>query len=154
MIRINGEVGLAVATFSLPHQLLDLLAAIGALEQRTLRPSSRSGQQGVDRSGQTDQGRLPPQQIEVFIIHDDAAAGSNHLPVELQDLVQRSLLQLAKIRFAFGRENLPYFFAFGFFDQAVEIDKAALQSPGEISSHGALSDRHKTDQRDVSWQNF
>jgi hypothetical protein len=68
--------------------------------------------------------------------------------------VQRSLLQLAKIGFAFGRENLPYFFAFGFFDQAVEIDKATLQSPGEMSSHGAFSDRHETDQRDVPLQSL
>jgi len=36
----------------------------------------------------------------------------------------------------------------------VKIDKAPLQSPGEISSHGALSDSHETDQRDVSFRSF
>jgi hypothetical protein len=61
---------------------------------------------------------------------------------------------LAKKRLAFLGKDFSHFLAFDFLNEPVEIDKTALQSLGEIPSHGAFANGHKTDERDVLLRSF
>jgi hypothetical protein len=48
------------------------------------------------------------------------------------------------------REDFPHLQARGFLNEAIQIDEAPAEPPGQVAADGALADGHKTNECDVA----